>query len=54
MKNKTNHQNHVICFRKIYNRMGDRDCQKNVKKPIDDGSTVDARPPQNQLEMGWS
>ena len=22
--------------------MGDCDCQKNIKKPIDDGSTVDA------------
>ena len=42
MKTRINHQNDVICFRKICNKIGDCDCQKNIKKPIDDGSTVDA------------
>ena len=42
MKNKAKHQNDVICFRKIYNKMSKRDCQKNNKKAIDgDGSTID-------------
>ena len=42
MKNKANHQNNITCFRKIYNKMGDCDSQKNIKKPIEDGSAVNA------------
>ena len=41
-KNKANHQNDAICFRKICNKTGDCDCQQNIKKNIDDGSAIDA------------
>ena len=34
MKNRINHQNNFICFRKIYNNMSNCDCQKNIKKLI--------------------
>ena len=55
MKNKTNHQNDVMCFRKICNKMSKRDRQKNNKKNIDDDrSTVDATAAKNLLEMGCS
>ena len=55
MKNKTNHQNDVICFRKICSQMSKRDRQKNNKKTIDDdGSTVDATAAKNLLDMGCS
>ena len=45
MKNKINHQNDVICIRKICNKLSEHDSQKNNKATIDDdddGSTVDA------------
>ena len=44
MKNKINHQNDVICIRKICNKLSEHDSQKNNKITIDDddGSTVDA------------
>ena len=45
MKNKINHQNDVICIRKICNKLSEHDRQKNNEKSIDDdddGSTVDA------------
>ena len=53
MKTRINHQNDVICFRKICNKIGDCDCQKNIKKPIDDGSTVDATGAKKTL-LGWA
>ena len=53
MKNKAKHQNDVICFRKIYNKMSKRDCQKNNKKAIDgDGSTIDTTATKKPMEMG--
>ena len=55
MKSKTNHQNDVMCFRKICNKVSKRDRQKNNKKNIDDDrSTVDATAAKNLLEMGCS
>ena len=32
--------------------MSNCDCQKNIKKPINDGSTVDATAAKNLLEIG--
>ena len=34
MKNRINHQNDVICFRKIYNKISSFDWKKNIKDSI--------------------
>ena len=34
--------------------MSDCDCQKNIKKPINGGSTVDATAAKKSIEMGRS
>ena len=40
MKNRINHQNDVICYSKTYNKMSNCDCQKNIKKPIEDEVSI--------------
>ena len=42
MKNRINHQNHVIFFRKIYNKMSSFDWKKNIEDSIKDGWIITA------------
>ena len=42
MKNRINHQNHVIFFRKIYNEMSSFDWKKNIEDSIKDGWVITA------------
>ena len=42
MENRINHQNDVICFRKIYNKMSSFDWKKNIEDSIKDGWVITA------------
>ena len=42
MKNRINHQNDVISFRKIYNKMSSFDWKKNIEDSIKDGIIITA------------
>ena len=37
---KNNHQNDVICFRKIYNKMSSFDWRKNIEDSLRDGLII--------------
>ena len=42
MKNRMNHQNGVICFRTIFNKIGSFDWKKNIEDFIKDGIIITA------------
>ena len=42
MKNRINHQNDVISFRKIYSKMSNFDWKKNIEDSINDGPIITA------------
>ena len=42
MKNRISHQNDVIYFRKIYNKMSSFDWKKNIEDSIKDGIIITA------------
>ena len=42
MKNRMNHQNGVMCFRTIFNKIGSFDWKKNIEDFIKDGKIITA------------
>ena len=42
MKNRINHQNDIICYRKIYNKMMSFDWKKYIENSIKDGIIITA------------